>query len=106
MTPPRIEQVRTAQTKVTFGENFQVFLWASANFNQQRMAVVDFRFLRCLQIWSYNKICVSYSKVTYVIHRNLWGRKAQRLGKEAKLIMCINETQMHEDRESEEEKWS
>ncbi|XP_040030761.2 matrix-remodeling-associated protein 5 isoform X1 [Gasterosteus aculeatus] len=24
MTPPRIEQVRTAQTKVTFGENFQV----------------------------------------------------------------------------------
>lgn len=26
MTPPRIEHVRTAQTQVTFGENFQVYL--------------------------------------------------------------------------------
>lgn len=24
MTPPKIEHVRTAQTRVTFGENFQV----------------------------------------------------------------------------------
>lgn len=26
MTPPRIEHVRTAQTRVTFGENFQVII--------------------------------------------------------------------------------
>lgn len=33
MTAPRIEQVRTAQTRVTFGDNFQVSLVVLALFN-------------------------------------------------------------------------
>ena len=28
MTAPRIKHVRTAQTKVNFGENFQVAMWS------------------------------------------------------------------------------